>query len=85
MLVSVIGVSIGPWLKSANSTVTDALDRHPGYTVNAAPNSTTSLDANKRIAKLEREKILATERLVLCPPRFPPSDARVRPSERTGQ
>ena len=27
---SVIGVSIGPWLKSANSTIADALDGHPG-------------------------------------------------------
>jgi hypothetical protein len=32
MLVSVIGVSVGPWLKSPNSTITDALDGHPGYT-----------------------------------------------------
>ena len=30
MLLSVIGVSIGPWLKSANSTIADALDGHPG-------------------------------------------------------
>jgi len=44
MLVSVIGVSIGPWLKSANSTITDALDGHPGYTVGAVPNSTTCSD-----------------------------------------
>jgi hypothetical protein len=24
--------SLGPWLKSANSTITGALDGHPGYT-----------------------------------------------------
>ena len=29
-VVSVIGVSIGPWLKSANTTIADALDGYPG-------------------------------------------------------
>jgi hypothetical protein len=46
MLVSVIGMSFGPWLKSANSTITDALDGHPGYTVGAVQNSTTCSDTN---------------------------------------
>jgi hypothetical protein len=35
MLFSVIGVSIGSWLKLANVTITDVLDGHPGYTASA--------------------------------------------------
>ena len=36
MLVSVIGESIGTWMKAANSTIADALDGHP-----ATPKSCT--------------------------------------------
>lgn len=35
------GVSIGSWLKCANSTITDVLDGHPGYIASAAQKSTT--------------------------------------------
>ncbi len=39
-----IGVSFGPWLKSANSTIIDNLDGHPGYTGFARRSSTTTSD-----------------------------------------
>ena len=46
MVVLVIGVSFGPWLKLANSTITDALDGHPGYTAFVQRISTMSVDTN---------------------------------------
>lgn len=48
MLVSVIGVSIGPWVKSANSTTTDTLDGRPRYTDSPVPNSTTPSETNSQ-------------------------------------
>ena len=36
----------GPWLKSANSTITGTLDGHPGYTAGSPGFSTTSSNAN---------------------------------------
>ena len=42
-------ISIRPWLKSANSTITDTLDGHPGYTDSTVPNSNTC--SNTYLAK----------------------------------